>query len=57
MIKITIKQDSPAAKMMEEFMAEKEAFRKAVEAGKAAEYAESKPERFATPLRSLTPTE
>lgn len=50
---ITIKKDSAAAKIMQDFMEEKEAFRKAVEAGKAIEYAESK--QFATPLRSLTP--
>ena len=47
-IKVTIKKDSKAAKVIKAYMAEKEAFRKAAEEGKALEYVRTtKPEQFA----------
>ncbi len=52
-VKITIDKDSPAAKVLETFVEEQKAFKKAVEEGKAEEYATTK--KFATPLQSLAP--
>lgn len=51
--KITIKKDSPTAEVFKNYMAEKEAFRKAAEAGKAKEYAEQQPEKFAQPVQLI----
>lgn len=52
-IEIAIKQDTPTADVFKEYMAEKEAFRKAAEAGKAVEYAEQQPEKFAQPVQLI----
>ena len=41
-IKATIKKNSPAAQALKELLADKAAFRKAVESGKALEYAKQK---------------
>ena len=49
--KITITTGSDTAKAFAEYIAEKEAFRKAAEAGKANEYAEQNPEKFAQPIQ------
>lgn len=49
--KITIKKDSPTAEVFMVYMAEKEVFRKAAEAGKAEGYAEQQPEKFAQPIQ------
>lgn len=46
--KITIEKDTPAAKVFNDYMAGKEAFRKAAEEGKLEEYV--KKETFAAPL-------
>ena len=54
-IKVIIENGSIAAESLKGFMAEKEAFRKAAEAGKAAEYTEKNPEKFANALPDLTP--
>lgn len=51
--KITIKKDTPTAEVFKEYLAEKEAFRKAVEAGKADEYAEQQSEKFAQPVQLI----
>lgn len=49
-IKATIKKDSIAAQAVRKFMAEKEAFKKAVQNGEAVKYAKTKPVKFATPV-------
>ena len=49
-IKVTIKKDSPAEKVFKAYMAEKDAFRKAVQSGEAVTYATTKPVKFAQPL-------
>ena len=47
---INIPENSAAAKIFQEFMDEKKAFREAVEVGKIEEYAEQYPEAFARPV-------
>ncbi|MEI6950675.1 hypothetical protein V9K67_26060 [Paraflavisolibacter sp. H34] len=44
--KITIKKDSKAAVAIKAYMAEKEAFRKAVQEGRAIDYVRKNPQQF-----------
>ena len=49
-IKVTIKENSPAAKAFKKYMAEKAAFREAVKSGNAINYAKKSSIKFATPV-------
>lgn len=49
-IKITIKKNSLAASKLQQLLAEKDAFKKAIEKGKAIEYGRNNPKKFSRPL-------
>lgn len=47
-IKVTIKKDSAAAKVVKAFRAQKDAFKQVVQSGKASGYDRSKPRKVAS---------
>jgi len=49
-IKVTIKPKSKAAQAFKKYMAEKDAFRKAVKSGDAFTYAKQRPIKFDAPI-------
>jgi len=49
-IKVTIKPDSKAAKVVKKYMAEKDAFRHAVKSGEAANYIKTNKVKLDSPL-------
>ncbi len=54
-IKVTIKEDSEAAKVFKENMARREAFKKAVQENRVDEYVRENPNEFARPLSPVVP--